>query len=272
MSGGTGHGEIETLLGAYALDAVEPDEALAVERHLTECPRCRAEVDAHREMAGALGTSVEAPPPELWDRIAGRLAANPAGPPDPRSPRLSEPPRGPWPPTVEDPATARGHRAAGGWRRLAAVSVVVAAAAVVVVAVLGVNLSRVDNQLNTERSSGPAVSQSVLDAALAGPHQVAHLRSPSGVRLAEVVLVPDGRGYLVSSALARLRTTQTYQLWGSIGGRAISLGLLGSHPGEAVFTVAGSLGPTELLVTVEPAGGVVSPDASPVAAGRVVPA
>ena len=50
--------EIEELLGAYALDAVNAEEATAVEVHLTTCPRCRAELDAYREMAAALGNTV----------------------------------------------------------------------------------------------------------------------------------------------------------------------------------------------------------------------
>ena len=38
------HDEAAELLGAYALDAVEADERDAIEHHLNECPRCRAEV------------------------------------------------------------------------------------------------------------------------------------------------------------------------------------------------------------------------------------
>src|SRR5690606_35755181 len=46
--------EFTELLGAYALDAVEPDEREAVERHLADCPRCRSEVAEHREVAAYL--------------------------------------------------------------------------------------------------------------------------------------------------------------------------------------------------------------------------
>ena len=81
MSTELNHQEIEELLGAYALDAVDPDEVAAVERHLVDCPRCRAAVDAARELAGSLGTAAAAAdgdvaPPELWGGIAG----SPAGP------------------------------------------------------------------------------------------------------------------------------------------------------------------------------------------------
>ena len=67
------HDEVSELLGAFALDAVDGDEYELIEAHLAECPRCRAEVDAHREVAAALGNSVEPLPDGLWDSIASRL-------------------------------------------------------------------------------------------------------------------------------------------------------------------------------------------------------
>ncbi len=64
------HEEIQELLGAYALDAVDPDEAELIERHLEACPRCRAEVEGHREVATMLGNTGGDAPDGLWDRIA----------------------------------------------------------------------------------------------------------------------------------------------------------------------------------------------------------
>ncbi len=52
------HVEAADLLGAYALDAVEADEREAIERHLQECPRCRAEVADHRTVASFMGSLV----------------------------------------------------------------------------------------------------------------------------------------------------------------------------------------------------------------------
>ena len=59
----------------FALDALEGDEHELIEAHLAECPRCRAELDAHREVAAALGNSVEPLPEGLWSSIAERPAA-----------------------------------------------------------------------------------------------------------------------------------------------------------------------------------------------------
>ena len=67
MSRGLSHSELEELLGAYALDAVDGDERDAVELHLRECPRCRAEVADHREVAAALAQTGGPAPDGVWD-------------------------------------------------------------------------------------------------------------------------------------------------------------------------------------------------------------
>ncbi|HEY1733950.1 MAG TPA: zf-HC2 domain-containing protein, partial [Acidimicrobiales bacterium] len=60
MSTDLRHREIEDILAAYALDAVDATEAATVEAHLAGCPLCRAELDGYRETAAALGTAVAA--------------------------------------------------------------------------------------------------------------------------------------------------------------------------------------------------------------------
>src|SRR5262245_65530962 len=64
------HDEIQELLGAYCLDAVDPDEVEAIEAHLPDCPRCRAEVAELREVAALLANNDTDAPDGLWDRIA----------------------------------------------------------------------------------------------------------------------------------------------------------------------------------------------------------
>ena len=66
------HEEASDLLGAYALDAVDGDEFAELEEHLETCPRCRAELDSLREVAGGHGQ-------------LGRAAARGAVVPDRRS-------------------------------------------------------------------------------------------------------------------------------------------------------------------------------------------
>src|SRR5487761_2676915 len=66
--------EIEELLGAFALDAVDDSEREEVEAHLLVCPRCRAEVAAHREVAALLANGGSVAPEQLWSKIAGEIA------------------------------------------------------------------------------------------------------------------------------------------------------------------------------------------------------
>ena len=51
------HREIQELLGVYALDAVDPEMAAMVERHLAGCVKCSIEVAQHHEVAGLLANS-----------------------------------------------------------------------------------------------------------------------------------------------------------------------------------------------------------------------
>ena len=48
------HEELELLVSLHALDALEPDEAAAVEAHLAECDVCRAAFDEALETAAML--------------------------------------------------------------------------------------------------------------------------------------------------------------------------------------------------------------------------
>jgi anti-sigma factor RsiW len=63
--------DLHDLTAAYALDALDPDEAREYEAHLARCERCRAELASLSEAAGALAYATEAPAPpaELRARI-----------------------------------------------------------------------------------------------------------------------------------------------------------------------------------------------------------
>jgi anti-sigma-K factor RskA len=254
------HNEASELLGAYALDAVDGDEFDELEEHLVGCPRCRAELDGLREVAAALGNTVETPPESLWSGIASRLPERDADAEAPPMPTLDSEDRSPFRAAVPD---RRRHRGA------VATVVGFAVAAAAVAAVLGIGLVRADDKVSNLQS-GAAHPPSGAQQALSTPgHYMVQLASNGGVTLADFVVVPDGRGYLVSSMLPSLGGARTYQLWGTVGTRTISLGLLGSAPRQATFTMAGSRRPSRLSITAEPAGGVVAPTGAVVATGTV---
>lgn len=65
---------VATLVGAYALDAVAPAEAAAVEAHVASCAICRRELARYREVVALLADAPRSAPGELWLRIAAGLA------------------------------------------------------------------------------------------------------------------------------------------------------------------------------------------------------
>jgi len=263
------HDEVSELLGAFALDAVDGVEYEQIEAHLLECPRCRAEVDAHREVAAALGNSIEPLPEGLWDSIASRLPPrrDEEIPPMPVLVREEVEGKDAGTPTLRDRRAARPRRSVR--RRMVTMASVAVAAATVAI-VLGVNLVHDDHQISQLQNAVGASAHTAVVAALDTPgRKLVHVETPGHRQLAEFVVIPQGQGYLVKSSLPALSSNQTYQLWGVFDRRPISLGLLGQSPRQGTFTSAGSRSPTALAITVEPAGGSVTPTGSMLGTGTV---
>lgn len=244
------------LLGVYALDALDPDEAALVADHLRACPRCAQEADQHRESIALLAAGAGPAPERVWDRIAGSIGADPGASTARPAPRVA-------------PRRLRSRRIGPAWA--AAVS---AAAALAVV--VGLQTARVDqlnhrvDQLSTAaRQTGGFQG---LAAALVDPaarHYTLTSTTGGGRPLGQLIVLPTGASYLVGSRLPQLASDRTYQLWSMVAGRAVSVGLLGAHPTTVAFTVDPSVRTTAYLVTVEPAGGVVAPTDAPVAEAAI---
>jgi anti-sigma-K factor RskA len=79
------HAEARDLLGAFALGAVDAEDAATVRRHLATCAECQAEIAGLWAMVDVLRETVEPldPPPALRDRIAAAIMAEPAASPPP---------------------------------------------------------------------------------------------------------------------------------------------------------------------------------------------
>ena len=265
------HDEVEQLLGAYALDATNGEEREQVEAHVAGCARCRAEVAAHRETAAmlALGASGE-PPAGLWDQVAAstfsaRLAAG-ANLAPPSSPPLGTGPRQ----LSRRPAQWRGLRPARRFAWAAGTAAVATAAAFA--SFFGLEVGHLRSQVHQlqQQIGAAAIARAAANAA-SGPHATVTLATPGGAPSATVVVAPQGLAYWVSSGLAELPTSKTYQLWGLVRGKPVSLALLGPDPRvPGVFRVES--GTTKLMVTTEPAGGVPLPTTAVLAAGTVPPA
>lgn len=252
------HAAIERLLGAYALDAVDPYESGVIEEHLPTCARCRAEVEEHREVAALLAHTGATAPEGLWDRIAGSLEGEGL-----------DVDTSPMAPVLRRLSASPGAPSGRPWRNRAAAAVLAAAAAVIVV--LGVQITEQDQRLD-EMSDLLALDamERAYEAAAASPSsEVVDVRSVDGRIETRAVITEEGVGYLQASTLPRLAEGRTYQLWGDAGERRVSLGPLGPDPEVVPFEVAsGFLG---LAITEEEAPGVVVSD-QPILAYGALPA
>jgi anti-sigma-K factor RskA len=154
------------------------------------------------------------------------------------------------------------------WRRFALpVVATVAGAAAAAAVILGVSAARLDHRVNnlSNALSAGGLQQAAAAAILSPQHHNVELLSPRNRPTAQVVSLPDGNAYLIRSELPRLNSQQTYQLWGLVNGKAVSLGLLGSNPQIAAFRVDPNV--FRLMVTAEPKGGVPQPTTPVLAQG-----
>jgi hypothetical protein len=257
------HEAIEELLGAYALNAVEPNEAFLIGAHVSRCSECRAEFEQHLEVAALLPASVSFAPTSVWDAISGEIVV-----PEEiaASSETAE-----SPPAVIRPDNVINLRVR--WLRpmaAAAAFVLIAGAAVV----QSVRVGQINDELAAERAAVAALTdqlgQPVLDTAVSRAldsplsRQVVLGSQVSGSN-AIIVLMPDGIGYLAEHSLKPLPNDRTYQLWAIVDGKVISAGILGPEPGVVPFHIdpAGFEG---FAITEEVVGGVPASQNEPVVA------
>ena len=247
--------EFSDLLGAYALDAVDVDERKEIERHLATCPRCRAEVAEHREVAALLSQSGAPAPDGVWDRIASELS--PPAPPMRMSVSPSDQPGS----TVVALADAPSADRRSVTRRSMVAMLAVAASIIVVLGIVAVAQStRANRHQSLEALAGRAASSSKLKVDLTG----------AGGN-AQAVVGANGKGYLITDGMAAPAGGHVYQLWGKVGGTVLSLGTFGDSKVVPFSVDPSHIGDIELFaVTQEQAPGVIaSTQKVPVMAGTV---
>jgi len=230
-----GHPDVQEMLGAFALDALDPTEADAVDLHLRDCPRCRAEVEEYRETAAMLAYGGVDAPPGVWEKIQAALEE---APPELELARV---------------VPIRQSR----WQSLGA-KIAAAAAVVISLVALGVSVTR---------DEPPATSlASEIGEVVQHPDAIpVHLAS-EGRGSAEVYVL-DGEAYLVKHSLPALAEGETYQLWGQQGDTKVSLAVLGSSPSQMKLPLGGSY--EALAITAEKSPGVVTSSNPAVVAGLV---
>jgi anti-sigma-K factor RskA len=228
--------DVHALAGAYALDALPPQEAAAFTDHLAECSACRQEVAELQATAAQLGmAAAQAPPPGIRDRVLRAAHETRQVPPVPAPTELAD-------------------RRRRRWQRAS-----VAAAAVAALVVGGLGLQQV---LDDESTDPIAAVMTAPDAHAT----TAPLRG--GGRLTVVSSQQLDQAVVHSDRLPALRRSRVYQLWlVDPEGAARSADVLirpdtsagqshlvrGLRPGDAI------------AITSEPAGGSEQPTTTPLA-------
>lgn len=238
----TTHEQVDELIAAFALGAVDAGEATMVRRHLPDCPECQDTLLRMTEVVAVLPLSLEEidPPKELREKL---LASVNGGP---QAPVLQLPDRRADAPTGK----LLFLRRVPSWAP-------VAAAAVLVAAMFGWTVNQ-----RTPRPGTPPPS--TIQATLVdGSH--------SGV--GNVTYITDQHLALVTfHQLASPDPGKNYELWViPAGGRAVASGVFLPDPDGSKVLILNrpiSRGDT-IAVTQEAPGGAAQPTGTPIITGQL---
>ena len=226
---------LHDLTAAYALNALEPEDARRYEAHLAHCERCHDELAELSETASALAfaTETSAPPPELRARILDQARAERPNV-VPLRPRWLRP--------------------------------VIAAAAVAACVAIGLGLWAASLSGKLDRREAELKNQQRVAQILADPgsHKISFSRGT-------LVVAPDGRGALVLSKLADPGSDHTYEAWVADGGAQQPAGLFAGGTAIAVPLDQPVRDGATVMVTEEKAGGTEAPSSAPFLIVRNLP-
>lgn len=254
------HQEFLDQVDAYALGALEPAEARALEAHLTAegpHPLCAAALARAREAVATLAADLGpvTPPPRVWEAVA-RSISQPSAP-APREPARSPP--------VQPTTAAPG-------RRVPAWASALAAAAVLTLVVSGVTVQGARRSAAQASASAAECARDLADARidLLRKEDALKLLTEPGTQLVSlkpskdaqgllaqgsgvVLFNPRGRALFLGRSLPA-QPTREYELWLIRGGKPVAAGLLPAGPDGSVLA---DIRP-ELLAAGRPAAFAVS--------------
>jgi anti-sigma factor RsiW len=231
---------IHELTAGYALDALDPEERQAFEKHLEECDRCREELSAFWEVTGSLALAATGPAPgdDLRERILAATRAE-----------------------AQNVVPLRHRVAMPPTRVISAVAAVAAAVAIALGAwavSLHGRLGDANDRLAAEQSSLAIVSDPAA--------RTVSLAKGQG----RLVVAPSGRAVMVVDGLQAAPTGKTYEVWVIMGTTPKRAGLF--HGGNrSVVPVEGAVTKDAVVaVTLERSGGVDAPTTTPLVASQPV--
>jgi anti-sigma-K factor RskA len=218
---------LHDLTAAYALDALDPEDAHRYEAHLARCGRCQDELAALSESASALAYATDAPVPPA-DLRSGILELAKSERPNvvPLRPRWVKP--------------------------LAAIAAVAACLAVG----LGLWANSLSNKLDRREAELKRQQQVAQILAQPGSRKISFARGT-------LVVGPNGAGALVLNKLAPAGAGRTYEAWVADHGAPQPAGLFDGGTAVSVpLERPVALGAT-VMVTEERQGGSATPTQSP---------
>jgi anti-sigma-K factor RskA len=224
--------DLHTLSGAYAINALSPEEAEEFHKHLAGCPACREEVRELQEAAALMGASeAMAPPAHLKAQVMQGAD---------RVPQL--------------PPKVRHLGAASTVRRTP--QLLLAAAAVVMIVAAGFGIWQ------TQQTPDEVIAASVSQVFKAPDAHKATMETSNGGSIS-VATSPSLRKMAVDTrGLPELQAGQTYQLWAIADGTPKSAGLLDDPDAGAAMDMPAE-GVT-VAITIEPEGGSEQPTTKPI--------
>ena len=220
------NGELHSLVGAYALDALDAREQATFEEHLAGCDACTAELREFRATAARLGDAAYEPPPA---RLRADVLAAAHRTPQQR-------------PTATVVPISR-------WRRRAP-ALLAAAAMLAAVAVGGLWWNEHTANNEQEKKTDLAAQIMAADDVVSSPRGESHVpvRVYSSDSLDQAVVVVDD--------MPELDSDHSYELWAlDPDGTPRSLGVMSDSSGSGQQVVDGLGKATGVAVTVEEAGG-----------------
>jgi hypothetical protein len=195
--------DLDALLAAYAIDALDADERVLVDAYLKSHPEAQQDVFAYRRAAARL-CSTDGPSPHVWDRIATQIQTS-----DPVA-------------RVVDLDERRRHP----YRLTKLIAV---AAAITSIAGTAVALSGSDHAPTRSAVTPSAQLRQAADAALTttgAQHGAVH--SANGPATVALVLLPSGAGYVL--AATAMDTKQGYRLIAVTAAGPVIIALIDRRP------------------------------------------
>jgi hypothetical protein len=253
--------EIHGAVGAYVVNALDPDELEEFEAHLAVCPTCSREVVEFGETAAELSllASAPPPPPALRGSILSAISGVRPLPPEPPAVTAKAEPTPPAPLKAPDEIRRAVDELAlrRQQRRTRVLTVLVAAVVAAAVALGGVVYTLIQ-----ARQTQVAQQAAETELLTAPDVQTYSATMKDGGQISFVVSRSLNRALFIGKDLPAVGSDQRYQLWTLEGDRAIPDNLVAGGGDRKEFFRETLDGVTSLAVSIEPAGGAQQPTPS----------